>query len=216
MGKPVSAGQAFGLLSALALNTNWAEFEGDAMQQLLINRPKIAGIEFGAWLKGYLERANASVFPIIVGDGRTLLQVLDEAPYTSVAMSARNMLRRIEVQAEPAVRYLVQSTIDIELIRLEEPGNSPAVLDEFARRGLSAPTEEDAARFWERYGELVRKDSPIVFLHTPRSCSPQNPSEVLYIGEAPGGPQLDTTFLPPINWPSYCRFAARRLPKAQA
>ena len=51
MGKPVNHGQALQILSVLALNTDWTQFDADEMQRRIVGQPKDAGLAFTAWLK---------------------------------------------------------------------------------------------------------------------------------------------------------------------
>jgi len=51
MGKPVSPGQALQILSVLALNTDWSQFDADDLQQRFVKKPTESGAAFTAWLK---------------------------------------------------------------------------------------------------------------------------------------------------------------------
>src|SRR3989344_8887645 len=137
MGKPVNPGQALQLLSVLALNTDWSQLNADDLQRRFVDKPKEAGVAFGAWLKNStttLVQAATAVFTFAVGDKRSAKELLAAGNYDWVGDYARQFVEgkkfRLEGKAEE---------VDIVLVEFDHNPTSEEVLAEFGKQGLERP-----------------------------------------------------------------------------
>jgi hypothetical protein len=171
---------------------------------------KLAGPRGSSWLRD-LKKMLRNLYTISIGDGQTKEHVLDAGGYVWVGLGGEDdRVRKFIMSSE--FRWATDpKEVDIELVEFNHDPTTDEVLEDFARRGLVEPMEEDVLRFGHKYPDL-QGDSSIVFLHSgnPLPKGMNGEPSVLTLSMAVYGRGINHGSIEfGKRWSRHCKFAGR-------